>query len=345
MDDKDIRESVSEAEDMDAPGEISADVPEGDASEGVPDQIEKGTDTEDAENASSLDVREYEIPENESRYFDGEVDEVPPIDIPDEELYAMDYGSLEGGGDGSKPRKKRRRKNYLLRIGIVILVVVLAIVFMRSDYFAIKKIKVEGNHKYTRAYILKKADIQKKKNIFFGIDASDGEEALLSNPYFAEASIERDLPDKVIIKVRERRNAAKIKRNGRYYVIDRHGVLLRRTKHSLRLTLLKGVKANKTELGETVTAKNQRLLNRNLKLLRIVRRGDLYFKKMDLTERNLKLYVKSKLYVRGEWDDIIHTIENGNLRKVIYDLKKKHVDKGTITVLKNDYISFGTKLR
>ena len=56
-------------------------------------------------------------------------------------------------------------------------------------------------------------------------------------------------------------------------------------------------------------------------------------------------YVKNKLYVKGEEDDIIHSIENGNLRKVIYDLKKNHVDRGTITVLKDDYISFGKKLR
>ncbi|MBR6444804.1 MAG: FtsQ-type POTRA domain-containing protein [Firmicutes bacterium] len=392
MDDKEIRES--EAEDTAAPGEdVSTDVP-GDIDSDIPEQAENGTDTEDAENASSLDVQEnaddvtytyedkggetatdsyytedapdpqdtgeapksyytedapepYEIPENESRYFDGEVDEVPPIDIPDEELYRMDYITSSGklSDEEFKQRKRRRRKNYLLRIGIAILVVVLAIVFMKSDYFMVKKIKIEGNHKYSRAYILKKTDIKKKMNIFFDVDTSDGEKALLSNPYFAEASIERDFPNRIIIKVKERRNAAKIKRNKRYYIIDRHGVLLRKTKRSLKITLLKGVKANRTELGETVTAKNQRLLDRNLKLLRIVRRGDLYFKKMDLTKKTMKLYIKNKLYVRGEWDDITHTIENGNLRKVIYDLKKNHVERGTVTVLKNDYISFGKKLR
>lgn len=288
----------------------------------------------------------YEIPEKESRYFEGETDEVPPIDIPDEELYAMDYGSGGSGDSGdSKPRKRRRSRNYLLRIGILILIIVVAVVFMKSDYFLVKKIKVYGNHKYSRAYILKKADIKKNKNIIFDIDTSDGEEALLANPYFAEASIERDLPDRIVVRVKERRNAARIKRGSRYYIIDRDGVLLRKTKKKLHVTLLKGVKPEKTELGETVSAKNQKLFDRNMKLLRIIRKGDLYFKKIDLTERDLKLYVKSKLYVKGEEDDIIHTIENGNLRKVIYDLKKKHVDKGTITVLKDDYISFGKKLR
>ena len=337
MDDKDIRRSTSEAES--AAPETGAD---------VPDQIEKGTYTEDAANASSLDVQGYEIPENESRYFEGEVDEVPPIDIPDEELYAMDYGSLEGGGDGSKPRKKRRRKNYLLRIGIAILVVVLAIVFMKSDYFMVKKISIEGNHKYSDSYILTKTEIKKGMNSIFDVDASDGEEALLSNPYFAEASIERDLPDKVVIRVQERKNAAKVKVNNRYYIIDKDGIVLRKTKRLLKVTLLMGVKAVKTERGDVITAKdakNQKLLDRNLELLEIIREGDLYFKKIDLTDKILKLYVKNKLYVKGEWDDIIHTIENGNLRKVIYDLKKNHVEKGTITVLKNDYISFGKKLR
>ena len=288
----------------------------------------------------------YRIPENESRYFEGEVDEVPPIDIPDEELYRMDYGGSGGNeSKSSKPRKKRRRRHYLLRIGIVILVVVLAIVFMKSDYFMIKKIKVYGNHKYSRAYILKKADIKKKRNIFFETDTSDGEDALLSNPYFKEADIERDLPDRIIIRVKERRDAAKIERNGRYYIIDKDGVVLRRTKKDLKVTLLEGVKANKTEPGETISVKNQKLLDRNLKLLRIIKKGDLYFKKIDMTDRDLKLYVKDKLYCKGEEEDIIHSIENGNLRKVIYDLKKKHVDQGTITVLKNDYISFGKKLR
>ena len=337
MDNRDIREGVSKAEDV-AP----------DNGAGVPDQIKNGTNMEDVTNASSLDVQGYEIPESESRYFEGEVDEVPPIDIPDEELYAMDYGSLEGSGDGSKPRKKRRRKNYLLRIGIAILVVVFAIVFMKSDYFMVKKISIEGNHKYSDSYILKKTEIKKGMNILFDVDASDGEKALLSNPYFAEASIERNLPDKMIIKVQERKNAAKVRVNGRYYIIDKDGIVLRKTKRLLKVTLLMGVKAEKTERGEVITAKdekNQQLLDRNLELLEIIREGDLYFKKIDLTDKILKLYVKNKLYVKGEWDDIIHTIENGNLRKVIYDLKKNNVEKGTITVLKNDYISFGRKLR
>ena len=288
----------------------------------------------------------FKMSENESRYFEGETDDVPPIDIPDEERYRMDYGTSTQRDDDEdqRPRKKRRRKHYILRIAIVILVIVLAVVFMKSDYFKVKKIAVKGNQKYSRAYILKKADINKKQNIFFDLDASDGEDVLLSNPYFAESSIERDLPGRVIVTVKERSNAARIIKGSRNYIIDKDGILLRKTKRDLEVTLISGVKVNDTQRGETVTAKNQKLLDRSLEMLKIIREGDLFFKNIDLSKHEVKLYLKDKLYCRGESDNIKHVIKNGNLRKVIYDLKKDDVDKGTITILKDDYISFSKKL-
>ena len=58
----------------------------------------------------------------------------------------------------------------------------------------------------------------------------------------------------------------------------------------------------------------------------------------------LMAYIKDNLLCKGEASILIKNIENGNLRMILEDLRKKHKGKGTIIFGDGDYCSFSPKV-
>ena len=77
---------------------------------------------------------------------------------------------------------------------------------MRSDYFRVAAIRLDGNHRVSRADILEIAGLDQPK-VIFSVDSERIRSRLLDNPWIIDAEVIRDLPRTVRINVLEREPA------------------------------------------------------------------------------------------------------------------------------------------
>jgi hypothetical protein len=66
----------------------------------------------------------------------------------------------------------------------------------------------------------------------------------------------------------------------------------------------------------------------------------MYFKKIVISGSRVNAYVYDNLVCKGEYDNIMTTLENGAIKSVVFDLYQKGTEKGTINIGSNNYCSF-----
>lgn len=104
-------------------------------------------------------------------------------------------------GAGGNFKKPRRRSSF--SAPLTFLVVVVAAIFVMSVFFRVSDIEVEGNTHYTDEEIIRAMDIEQGDNLLFFDRFGAVSRAHAKLPYVEEVSIDRKLPNKVIISVVE----------------------------------------------------------------------------------------------------------------------------------------------
>ena len=97
--------------------------------------------------------------------------------------------------------KPRRRSSY--GGALMFVVVIVAIIFVMSVFFRVSDIRVEGNVHYTDEEIIRAMDIEEGDNLFFFDRFAAIGRAFSKLPYIEQVSVERTLPNKVVITVEE----------------------------------------------------------------------------------------------------------------------------------------------
>ncbi|MDD5712669.1 MAG: FtsQ-type POTRA domain-containing protein [Smithellaceae bacterium] len=132
-----------------------------------------------------------------------------------------------------KNRLKRRSGNIgrdaltsvLLLVAITVPVVLLILAFnlaVSFPYFTIKETVVRGCRELTEKDILTLADVKPTQNLL----AVNGEaiaRRVSSNPWVKEVFVGRELPDRLVVDVKERKALALLKTNQRLYLMDAEG--------------------------------------------------------------------------------------------------------------------------
>ncbi|MBQ7245673.1 MAG: FtsQ-type POTRA domain-containing protein [Firmicutes bacterium] len=227
--------------------------------------------------------------------------------------------------------KKKKRKSHFLRNSLIILLLLgAAFLFVKSDYFLIKNIEVEGNTYYTKNGIISLADAKTGNNIIFDAEIKQMEENLEKNPFFKIIEIKRKLPSTIVIRVEERQQMAAIQFGDKYIVMDDEGVILRMTEVEPKVTLLTGLTISKMDVGEPLEAEEKENLSMVLRMLKTMQDGDLYFKKIDASKAVIKAYIYDTLIVKGTASEVFSAIEAGEVQLVVSDLFEKGVSRGTI---------------
>ena len=112
----------------------------------------------------------------------------------------------------------RRRSIFSKPISFAIAVV--AVIFIMSIAFRVNDIQVYGNSHYTQQEIINAIDIEQGDNLFFFDRFAAITRVFAKLPYVEEVSVERALPDKVIIKVTENRAVAYLKIGAELWTMD-----------------------------------------------------------------------------------------------------------------------------
>ena len=98
---------------------------------------------------------------------------------------------------------------------------------LSASYFEIKEISVRGVKELTEKDILAMAKIQPRSNILaVSTDVVAGRIAV--NPWVKHIYVGRELPDRLVLDVRERTPIALLKQAGNFYLMDREGVVFKK---------------------------------------------------------------------------------------------------------------------
>ena len=116
--------------------------------------------------------------------------------------------------------KPRRRSSY--SAPVVFVFVVLGVIFVMSLLFRVSDIQVEGNTHYTDEEIIRAIDIEEGDNLFFFNRFAAFARVYSKLPYIENGSVERRLPNKVIITVEETTALAYLELGEEQWTLDRN---------------------------------------------------------------------------------------------------------------------------
>ena len=241
-------------------------------------------------------------------------------------------------------KKKRRKKHYLLRFILIILFIVALCLFLTSSFFNLEKVTVMNNEYFTDNEIIIMADIEGGCNLFLGIDSGRTISRLTASPYIDDASVTRKLPNELVIKIKERRQVAAATYGDKYIVIDSEGMVLRITETKPKITILKGLTLTKINEGEKLEAEEKVALKNTIKMLNAMENGDLYFTKIDMSDIFIKAYIFNSLVCRGTPDNMLNSIEEGDLQNTLATMFKQGITRGTLYITEGDGISYNPEV-
>ncbi|MGI6211665.1 MAG: FtsQ-type POTRA domain-containing protein [Anaerovoracaceae bacterium] len=242
-------------------------------------------------------------------------------------------------------RKKKRRKHHpFFDFLIAVAAVILLIVLLSSDLFAIRNIEVEGNHYYTDREVITMANAVTGRNLIFHPHASEIRKNLMKNPYFEDVKVRRKLPSTQVIEVTERKQVAAVVYGNKYIVIDGNGKILRIAESDPKVTLIEGLTLTRINEGQKIGVEQKHTLKTTLSMLKSMRKGDLYFKKIRVSNVFIKAYVYDNLVVKGSPSLMKQFIDEGKLQKVLTKLYSQKIKRGTLTIDNDNMISFSAKV-
>lgn len=124
-------------------------------------------------------------------------------------------------------RRRRGRFSFLMKL-LCILLIAGAVVAALTVFFKVQSITVSGNARYTSEEIIAASGIEIEDNLFLLNKYSAAQAIFEKLPYVEEATINRALPDTIVITVRECAAAAGVVTPEGYWLISENGKLLER---------------------------------------------------------------------------------------------------------------------
>lgn len=245
-------------------------------------------------------------------------------------------------------RKKRKKKHYFLRFCIAIFLIAGTVVFLlNAPLFNIDAVKVSGNDHFSSKQIVEMSGVKQGDNLFkdavfrhFSITGK-----LEKSTYIKDVSLKMSLPSQLTIAVTEREPVAAILIGKKYMIMDKNGYVMEKADKSYKLTVITGLKVKSAVTGENISVEQTQLLDDTISILKAMDSNDLYFKKIDISKTLVRAYIYDKLLCKGTPKNILKHMKNGDIQKVVYDLYKKGIRKGTITVGSDRYISYSPRIK
>jgi len=159
--------------------------------------------------------------------------------------------------DEVNSRPRRRKKRSALFAPLSFLLICAALAFALSVFFRVSVIQVEGAVSYTDEEIIEASGIEKGDNLFL-VNRSAAISRLFSKlPYVEQASIDRKMPNQIVIHVSESSALAYVSNEDGRWVISRSGkVLFKATDGTdlYNLIQIQGLEPLMPSEGETISA-------------------------------------------------------------------------------------------
>lgn len=166
------------------------------------------------------------------------------------------YVRVRSGAHAHSTGAVKRRSP--LRPILTFFIVVLGVLLALSVFFRVSKITVDGNAYYTEEQIIQASGIETGDNMFFVNRFSAVSKIFAKLPYVQEASINRKLPNQVIIEIAESQELAYISSGEDYWAIDSNCKILESvdSKTADELIRIDGITLKDPEIGMKIATKS-----------------------------------------------------------------------------------------
>ena len=125
-------------------------------------------------------------------------------------------------------RRRRGRFSFLLKLFCAALIIA-AVIGAITLFFKTETILVEGNQRYSDQEIIEAAGLQLGGNLYLMNKYDHAQAIFRSLPYVESASINRKLPDTLLVEVNECTAAASVPAEGGAWLMSMNGKLLEKT--------------------------------------------------------------------------------------------------------------------
>lgn len=243
-------------------------------------------------------------------------------------------------------KKIKRKKIKLIFIIILLLIAIFIVLYSKTSFFNISSIEIRGNEKITDEKIILASGIIIDENIF-KINMKAIEENLILHPYIKQAKARRRLPNKIVINIDEREEAAIIDYFGSYVYIDNEGIILNvlSEKDDDQKIQVRGLELDTIEIGKQISIREKNVEEGLLNLINLSQKytSDYPFEIIDLVEEGkTTIYIKNGGKVEfGALEDVEYKLNF--LLSILQELENKnqsyktiHLDKGDNAIIIKD---------
>jgi cell division protein FtsQ len=237
-----------------------------------------------------------------------------------------------------KNRLRRRLANgigeFAGAIGLLFLVAVLCVSFIYAysyllsmPYFAIKEVSVRGLKELTEKDILTLAALPPQKNLL-AVNTDLLVKRVSANPWVKNIYVGKELPDRLVMEVRERNPVAMVKQGSDFYFMDNEGFVFKK--------LGKGDEVDLPILTGIDGKEKSKLLLSSLNLLKTMSASGRYNYLGSISEVNvddifgLSLLTDTGLYLKLGTDNYENKLNQLNV--ILADVEKRGMRKGYIFI-------------
>ena len=214
-----------------------------------------------------------------------------------------------------KIRRKRKAKRIALLMALAVTVISVGIVLVLSVFFKISTVTVKGDKVYSDKEVTLKSGIEVGDNLFRVSEEELNEKLAKALPYIDKVTLERQLPDTVIITVTATREVAALQAGSGFVLIDHTGKVLDKDASMLResVAVVTGVTPKNIVEGEKIALGKEDITNDFITLLNGIKESKINL----LTEINITKTGEYEL----RYDDRI-TIKLGTVDNIAVKLQR-----------------------
>lgn len=200
---------------------------------------------------------------------------------------------------------------------------------LSSPYFAIRETSVRGLNELTEKDILTLADVKPAQNLL-AVNKKAIERRVGDNPWVKNIYVGRELPDRLVLELKERQPLALFKSKNDFYLVDTEGSLFKKINQhdEVDLPVITGV-------GQEEITK-EHFFKDALDLVKMLEGNRKYSYLGTISEVNidelfgLSMLTEKGLYLKLGKDGFEDKL--GNLKIVMADLEKKGMAKGFLCI-------------
>lgn len=208
-----------------------------------------------------------------------------------------------------KMSRRRKMKKHILSILLALVVMCVSLVLVFSLFFKINTITISGDKVYSDKMVADKSGIEIGENLFKINEEKLSEKLSKDLPYIKSVTVERKLPDTIIINVEAAKEVGAVTTKKGFVLIDETGKVLDKNASILKenVAVINNVKLKEYIEGEKVVLTDEKKTETLIKLFEAIKNADMQL----LTEIDLKSVNDIKI----KYDDRI-TFAVGSLTNI-----------------------------